>query len=45
MPNTVPVNPEIITRAREYHNLTQEQLADKVGVHPNQIIKWEDDKT
>lgn len=45
MPSTVPVNPEIITWARNYHSLTQQQLADKVGVHLNQIVKWEDDKT
>lgn len=45
MASTVPVNPEIITWARTYHDLTQEQLAEKVGVHVNQIVKWEDDKT
>jgi Zn-dependent peptidase ImmA (M78 family)/DNA-binding XRE family transcriptional regulator len=45
MANFVPVNPDIIAWARDYHDLTQQQLADKAGVHVNQIISWEDDKT
>jgi len=45
MASTVPINPEIIIWARGYHDLTQEQLAEKVGVHVNQVVKWEDDKT
>src|SRR5215510_3991051 len=45
MANFAPVNPEIIIWARNYHNLSQEALADKADVHVNQIIKWEDAQT
>lgn len=44
MANFVPVNPDIIIWARKYHDLTQQELADKAGVHLNQIVKWEDDQ-
>ena len=31
MASTVPINPEIIIWARKYHDLTQEQLAEKLA--------------
>jgi Zn-dependent peptidase ImmA (M78 family)/transcriptional regulator with XRE-family HTH domain len=45
MANLVPVNPDIITWARSYHNLTLEELADKTKIHVNQIAKWEAGET
>lgn len=42
MGNFVPVNPKIIEWARaQQGDLTQAALAQLIGVHENQIIKWE----
>lgn len=45
MPNVAYVKPEIIKWARVLHQLTRAELADRAGVHQNQIAKWEDGKT
>jgi Zn-dependent peptidase ImmA (M78 family)/transcriptional regulator with XRE-family HTH domain len=45
MASLAPVNPDIIIWARKYHNLSQEGLAEKAGVHVNQIVKWEGAQT
>lgn len=45
MANTANVTPEIIEWARNLGNLTHSDLANQVGVHENQIIKWERGKT
>ena len=45
MPNIANVTPEIIKWARNLHNLTRSELAEKASVHENQIAKWETGKT
>jgi len=50
MPNANPANPafitpQIIVWARQQHDISHEDLALAVGVHVNQIVKWEDGKT
>lgn len=39
------VTPRIIKWAREHNTLTHKELAETVGVHENQIIKWEQGTT
>lgn len=41
MANLANITPEIIPWARKQHNLDIEKLADLIGVHVNQIEKWE----
>jgi Zn-dependent peptidase ImmA (M78 family)/transcriptional regulator with XRE-family HTH domain len=41
MANLANITPEIIPWARKQHKLDIEKLADLVGVHVNQIEKWE----
>lgn len=45
MPSVAQVNHEIIRWARTYNGLTVTELGDAIGVHKNQIAKWETGKT
>jgi Zn-dependent peptidase ImmA (M78 family)/DNA-binding XRE family transcriptional regulator len=45
MADFVPINPDILIWAREYHDLTKQELADKIKFHVNQIDNWESGKT
>lgn len=42
-PNVCPSMGKILTDLRKKHNMTQEQLAERLGVSPQAVSKWEND--
>ena len=45
MANVANITPKVLEWARKYNDLTRSDLADKIHVHENQIVKWETGKT